>query len=232
MRTLPGGKGGWLTIPLALLAVAMDLARGQGKSDRLDTMLTITWRRGPDLPWQALDAAAGPWQQVAACLLLADRSGAASRSDIETFLRVVAGAASELPAECALPDAHEEAARAEELDRFCADLDVQIGLTILRSELGQIAGTRLRGVAEAVCRPAPISRSSNPSASPIAVAASALWTLFRPSSGSRTWTLRRASTEAARNAAGPPRQCPRIRAVSRCRQRQGQSAAVAEACSR
>ncbi|TMG87042.1 MAG: hypothetical protein E6H78_02185 [Betaproteobacteria bacterium] len=111
----------------------------------------VRWlgRRGPDLPWQALDAAAGPWQQVAACLLLADRSGAASRSDIETFLRVVAGAASELPAECALPDAHEEAARAEELDRFCADLDVQIGLTILRSELGQIAGTRLRGVAEA-----------------------------------------------------------------------------------
>ena len=42
-----------------------------------------------------------------------------------------------------------EADRAEALDRFCADLDVQIGLTILKSELGQIAGTRLRGVAEA-----------------------------------------------------------------------------------
>ena len=42
-----------------------------------------------------------------------------------------------------------EAARAEELDRFCADLDVQIGLTVLKSDMGQIAGTRLRGVAEA-----------------------------------------------------------------------------------
>lgn len=106
-------------------------------------------RRGADLPWQTLDAAAGPWQQIAACLLLADRSGAASRSDIGTFLGVVANAASELPAECALPDAAEETARAEEIDRFCADLDVQIGLTLLRSDLGQIAGTRLRGVAEA-----------------------------------------------------------------------------------
>ncbi|HEX8010005.1 MAG TPA: cell division protein ZipA C-terminal FtsZ-binding domain-containing protein [Casimicrobiaceae bacterium] len=111
----------------------------------------VRWlgRRDPTLPWQPLDRAAGPWQQIAACLLLADRSGAARRFDIEGFLNVVGQAASELPAECALPDAGEEAARAEELDRFCADLDVQIGLTILKNERGQIAGTRLRGVAEA-----------------------------------------------------------------------------------
>lgn len=106
-------------------------------------------RRGQGLPWQPLDDAAGPWQQVAACLLLADRSGAASRADISNFLSVVAGPAAELPADFDPPDAGEEAARAEELDRLCADLDVQIGLTILKSELGQIAGTRLRGVAEA-----------------------------------------------------------------------------------
>ena len=106
-------------------------------------------RRGQGLPWQPLDGSAGPWQQVAACLLLADRAGAASRSDISSFLSVVAGAASELPADFDAPDAAEEASRAEELDRLCADLDVQIGLTILKSELGQIAGTRLRGVAEA-----------------------------------------------------------------------------------
>ena len=98
-------------------------------------------RRGQGLPWQPLDGSAGPWQQVAACLLLADRAGAASRADISNFLSVVAGVDP--------PDAAEEASRAEELDRLCADLDVQIGLTILKSELGQIAGTRLRGVAEA-----------------------------------------------------------------------------------
>ena len=106
-------------------------------------------RRGASLPWQPLDSGAGPWQQIAACLLLADRSGAASRGDIANFLGVVEGAAAELSAPFAAPDAAEEAARAEELDRLCADLDVQIGLTILKGELGQIAGTRLRGVAEA-----------------------------------------------------------------------------------
>ena len=111
----------------------------------------VRWlgRRGPGLSWQEIDASAGPWQEVAACLLLADRSGAATRSDIEAFLHTVADAAATLSTDCALPDATDAAARAEELDRFCADLDVQIGLTILKGELGQIAGTRLRGVAEA-----------------------------------------------------------------------------------
>jgi FtsZ-interacting cell division protein ZipA len=106
-------------------------------------------RRGQGLPWQAINGAPGPWQQVAACLLLADRSGAASRTEILNFVGIVAGVASDLPAGFTPPDADSEAERAEELDRLCADLDVQIGLTILKAELGQIAGTRLRGVAEA-----------------------------------------------------------------------------------
>ena len=38
-------------------------------------------------PWQALTdgAPGGPWQEIAACMLLANRAGAASRADIETF---------------------------------------------------------------------------------------------------------------------------------------------------
>jgi hypothetical protein len=111
----------------------------------------VRWlgRRAPGLPWQALDGGPGAWPEIAACLLLADRSGAATRSDIEGFLHSVAAAATQLSCACDLPDAADEAGRAEELDRFCADLDVQIGLTILKPDLGQIAGTRLRGVAEA-----------------------------------------------------------------------------------
>jgi FtsZ-interacting cell division protein ZipA len=112
----------------------------------------VRWvgRRGAGLPWQALDAgASGPWQELAACMLIANRAGAATRGDIEAFVRATQEAAARLRAECDAPDAASEAARAEELDRFCADLDVQIGLTLLRSGGGQIAGTRLRGVAEA-----------------------------------------------------------------------------------
>jgi hypothetical protein len=130
-------------VPAQSTALGPTLARQHPKP--------VRWlgRRAAGLPWQVLDAAPGPWPEIAACLLLADRSGAATRADIEGFLHAVADAAAQLACTCALPDAGDEAGRAEELDRFCADLDVQIGLTILKPDLGQIAGTRLRGVAEA-----------------------------------------------------------------------------------
>jgi FtsZ-interacting cell division protein ZipA len=62
---------------------------------------------------------------------------------------MVAELASSLAAAYVAPDAAAEAARAEALDRICADLDVQIGLTIVKPDSAPIAGTRLRGVAEA-----------------------------------------------------------------------------------
>jgi hypothetical protein len=111
------------------------------------------WPRRPewrDLPWQPIEGArGGPWEEIAVCMLLANRAGAVSRQDVERFLNEVARTGSSLRAAFALPDPAAEAGRGEELDRFCADLDVQVGLTILKSEQGQIAGTRLRGVAEA-----------------------------------------------------------------------------------
>jgi hypothetical protein len=124
-------------------ALAQAVAQPYGKPSR------FLGRRDAQSPWQPIDAAPGPWQEIAACMLLADRAGAASRADIDAFLDATGRLGRTMSAEWLPPDAADEAARAEELDRFCADLDVQIGLTILKSELGQIAGTRLRGVAEA-----------------------------------------------------------------------------------
>ncbi len=112
----------------------------------------VRWlgRRGLGAPWQLVESAnPGPWHELAACLLLANRAGSVSRTDVESFQSLVSDVAAALGAPHTRIDAAVEADRAEALDRFCADLDVQIGLTILKSELGQIAGTRLRGVAEA-----------------------------------------------------------------------------------
>ena len=107
-------------------------------------------RGDASLPWRAIDAAgAGPWREIAACMLLANRSGAASRDDLDAFLHAVEAVVADTAAECEWPDERAEADRAEALDRLCADLDVQIGLTILKGGEGQIAGTKLRGVAEA-----------------------------------------------------------------------------------
>jgi len=112
----------------------------------------VRWlgRVGPQTHWRAIDGtSAGPWQELAACMLLADRNGAASRDDLEAFLRAVDRVAASIGAQCVWPDERDEAGRADALDRLCADLDVQVGLTILKGESAAIAGTRLRGVAEA-----------------------------------------------------------------------------------
>src|SRR5207248_1961115 len=65
------------------------------------------------------------------------------------FLRLASEIAATISATVVAPDAQSEAERAEALDRICADLDVQVGLTLLKAGPGTIAGTRLRGVAEA-----------------------------------------------------------------------------------
>ena len=91
----------------------------------------------------------GEFAEVAACLLLADRTGAASAPLLDAFVRLVGEIAASIPAAFVAPNAAAEAERAEALDRICADLDVQIGLTLLKTEPATIPGTRLRGVAEA-----------------------------------------------------------------------------------
>ena len=136
-------------VTLSPAASAQDDALAQAAAQPHGKPVRFLGRRDAQSPWQPIDAAPGPWLEIAACMLLADRAGPASRGDIDAFLDATARLARAMSAQCEPPDAADEAARAEELDRFCADLDVQIGLTILKSELGQIAGTRLRGVAEA-----------------------------------------------------------------------------------
>ena len=107
-------------------------------------------RRSADLPWQPIKAdTAGEFGEFAACLLLADRAGAASRPLLEGFVALIAEVAAAVPAAFVAPEIVHEAERAETLDRICADLDMQIGLTVLKPGPATIQGTRLRGVAEA-----------------------------------------------------------------------------------
>jgi len=107
-------------------------------------------RRDGGAPWQLLTAETpGTFVEVIATMLLADRNGAASKNQVEAFQRLVLDVATPLPARVTGPDVESEANRAESLDRLCADVDVQIGLTVVKPEPNAIPGTRLRGVAEA-----------------------------------------------------------------------------------
>lgn len=112
----------------------------------------VRWygRRDGGGPWQRLTSETrGEYSEFAACMLLADRNGAATRSQIDGFLRLAGEIAPTIPGALVAPDPASEADRAETLDRLCSELDMQIGLTIHKSSQGPITGTRLRGVAEA-----------------------------------------------------------------------------------
>ncbi|HVF62829.1 MAG TPA: cell division protein ZipA C-terminal FtsZ-binding domain-containing protein [Casimicrobiaceae bacterium] len=113
---------------------------------------TVRWygRRDPNGPWQRLASdSRGEYGEVAGCMLLADRNGAATLTQIETFRKVASDIAATLPGTLGGPSPDDEAQRAETLDRLCAELDMQIGLTVRKVAPAIIAGTRLRGVAEA-----------------------------------------------------------------------------------
>jgi FtsZ-interacting cell division protein ZipA len=130
--------------PVAASALAAGLHARLGKA--------VRWygRRDPGGAWQRLGPESrGDYLEFAACMLLADRNGPATLAQMESFRRVVGEVAASLPAACDGAAAADEAQRAEALDRLCAELDMQIGLTVRKVPPATIAGTRLRGVAEA-----------------------------------------------------------------------------------
>lgn len=130
--------------PVAAGALAAGLHARVGKP--------LRWFGRPDArsDWERLAAdTPGRFGELVACMLLADRNGAASRAQLDGFMRIVGEVAPTLPAAFTPPGLERELARAESLDRLCAELDVQIGLTVQMPESASIPGTRLRGVAEA-----------------------------------------------------------------------------------
>lgn len=125
-------------------------ALAAGLHARLGKAIRWYGRRDPAGPWQRLAAdSRGEYGELAACMLLADRNGPASAAQIEALRKLAADIAATLPGAWNGAPAADEAARAEALDRLCAELDMQIGLTVRKVPPAIIAGTRLRGVAEA-----------------------------------------------------------------------------------
>ena len=125
-------------------------ALAAGLHARIGKPLRWFGRRGPEAAWQRLQSdTPGEFAEVVACLLLADRNGAASRPLLDSFVKLAADIAPTLPAAFVAPDTGVDAERAEALDRICADLDVQIGLTLLKTRPPPSPARGCAGVAEA-----------------------------------------------------------------------------------
>jgi hypothetical protein len=98
--------------------------------------------------WERIGAASDlPVRRIRAGLQLVDRAGPVSDADLATFAGAMQELAGELPAAADMPSTRlrEQAA---ELDRFCAAVDLEIGINLV-SKGTAFTGTKIRALAEA-----------------------------------------------------------------------------------
>jgi FtsZ-interacting cell division protein ZipA len=107
--------------------------------------------------WEALDSTQSEWEQpnpqkryrrVRAGMQLASRAGPATAEDLGAFCLGLQEIALALGADLDLPDPEDAMRRATEIDRFCADVDVQVGLNVVAVDGGTFPGTKIRALAE------------------------------------------------------------------------------------
>lgn len=99
--------------------------------------------------WEQLTAhGAGDYRRLRVALQLADRRGPLTDTELTIFLNGVQRLADEFLAVADVPARNDVLARATEIDRFCAGVDIQIGVNVVATG-APFSGTKLRGLAEA-----------------------------------------------------------------------------------
>ena len=107
--------------------------------------------------WEGYDEARALWRpvgpeirygRVRVGVQLTNRAGPLGEEDLVAFCGEVQEIALAIAAQADFPDTDEAVTRAQELDRFCAGVDVQIGLSVIGSESHAFSGSKLRSLAE------------------------------------------------------------------------------------
>lgn len=101
-------------------------------------------------PWMRIDAMSHEhYSDWLAALQLVDRRGSVTDGDLSRFFDGVKELGHQLGFTVETPGRAMTLQRAEQLDAFCAKVDVQIGLSVIHAQGGTFAGTKLRGLCEA-----------------------------------------------------------------------------------
>lgn len=106
------------------------------------------------LTWSAWEAASGTWRRITAhdagryrqfraALQLADRRGAISAEELDTFAQGLQEVAGRCLAVAAHPDMAAVGEQAAALDGYCAGVDVQIAVHVIRKDGGDIHGPQV-----------------------------------------------------------------------------------------
>jgi hypothetical protein len=107
-----------------------------------------------------LDARSGAWEEVVRgrsgryraiklALQLVNRSGPVNGAQLATFCDAVRGCAAKVPAAANTPDTQAALKTARELDAFCAEVDVAVGVNVVAPDGGFFQGADIRAAAEA-----------------------------------------------------------------------------------
>ncbi len=100
--------------------------------------------------WEALERNAGSaYTRLRCALQLANRGGPVNAAQLAAFCDSVRIAAERAGARASCPDTDLALAAARDLDGFCADVDVAIGINIVARDGGSFNGTMIRAHAEA-----------------------------------------------------------------------------------
>jgi hypothetical protein len=86
------------------------------------------------------------YKQINIGLQLVDRGGSVTEQELASFCQQVSRFAEEYSAAVSFPQRQQKLVAARELDRFCADVDVLIGINVVPRQA--IEGTRLRSFVE------------------------------------------------------------------------------------
>ena len=89
------------------------------------------------------------YSHLKGCLQLADRAGPISEVNLSKFRDLVLDFASQVHATAECPDIVSTHEKAVMLDKFCAEVDVMIGINIISKDDGAFVGTKIRALAEA-----------------------------------------------------------------------------------
>jgi len=100
--------------------------------------------------WEELGHAGGHrYLHIQLALQLVNRSGALTAPQIAAFCDAVRSCAAKIDAQVSRADADAALEQARELDAFCAEVDVAIGVNVVAPPNQTFAGSRIRGLAEA-----------------------------------------------------------------------------------
>ena len=101
---------------------------------------------GKPVRWLGRGSSASDWVDIAgpeqnftefkAALQLADRKGPATEMDIASFVGMVKNVAAELKAQAEFANEADALRRAEQLDEFCAEVDLSVGVNVISTDGG------------------------------------------------------------------------------------------------